>query len=578
MLGRRGGIHLLFADQIGAEQAGWSRRPPASCSTTARTLKSSSSPRRADPAELPGFEARPGARSRGAHARRRAARGCCSTMARRVQRRRPRIRDPPASRRDTPAPWSNVLANEAFGTVVTEAGGGFSWAGNSGENRLTPWTNDPVADRRARRSIFVTRRQRRSGRPRRGRPGATPPARSATARATREWQRRAHGLEQELLVFVPVDDPVKLVRLRCATCGSGTAGSPRPTMRNGCSAPCEHVAPARRLRAATSPACGRSWRRNPWNVRLRRRVAFLAARAGAARPDHRPAEFLGREGDPARPAGLARWGSERPGRARRRSVRRLSGASRRSPGGSDEVVFVLGQGRDRAQAEALVRRWSDPDQVEAASKSSKLLGREARRGRSEAPRSGLRPDDQPLAALPEPGLAAPGAGRLLPGRRRVRLRDQLQDVLALLHAEPAAGARAYPRKRRPPVRGGRRAALVASALRSGRAHALLGRPAVAALRGRPYVQATGDVSILDERCPSSKAPRWTGRGGSLRPLRGLSEPRSLFDHLRAGARARRHQGRPRPAADRSGDWNDGMDRIGAAGRGESVWLGWFRSP
>ena len=46
----------------------------------------------------------------------------------------------------TPAPWVNVLANENFGCLVSEAGFGASWATNAGENRLTPWSNDPVAD------------------------------------------------------------------------------------------------------------------------------------------------------------------------------------------------------------------------------------------------------------------------------------------------------------------------------------------------------------------------------------------------------------------------------------------------
>ena len=45
-----------------------------------------------------------------------------------------------------PAPWSNVLANPDFGCLVTEAGGGYTWAGNSQMNRLTPWSNDPVSD------------------------------------------------------------------------------------------------------------------------------------------------------------------------------------------------------------------------------------------------------------------------------------------------------------------------------------------------------------------------------------------------------------------------------------------------
>ena len=45
-----------------------------------------------------------------------------------------------------PAPWTNVLANPGFGCLVTEAGLGYSWAGNSQLNRLTPWSNDPVSD------------------------------------------------------------------------------------------------------------------------------------------------------------------------------------------------------------------------------------------------------------------------------------------------------------------------------------------------------------------------------------------------------------------------------------------------
>ena len=46
----------------------------------------------------------------------------------------------------TPLPWSNVIANDRFGFLVTESGGGYTWAGNSRENKLTTWSNDPVAD------------------------------------------------------------------------------------------------------------------------------------------------------------------------------------------------------------------------------------------------------------------------------------------------------------------------------------------------------------------------------------------------------------------------------------------------
>ena len=47
---------------------------------------------------------------------------------------------------ETPAPWVNVLANPEFGTIVTASGASFTWSGNSRENRLTPFANDPVTD------------------------------------------------------------------------------------------------------------------------------------------------------------------------------------------------------------------------------------------------------------------------------------------------------------------------------------------------------------------------------------------------------------------------------------------------
>jgi cyclic beta-1,2-glucan synthetase len=48
--------------------------------------------------------------------------------------------------RETPLPWSNVLANPGFGTIVSSSGSAFTWAGNSRENRLTPFANDPLTD------------------------------------------------------------------------------------------------------------------------------------------------------------------------------------------------------------------------------------------------------------------------------------------------------------------------------------------------------------------------------------------------------------------------------------------------
>src|SRR5207249_2103655 len=110
-----------------------------------------------------------------------------------------------------PAPWVNVIANEGFGFLVSESGSGYTWASNSQLNRLTPWSNDPVSDPPGE---VVYLRDEETGEvwtP-------TPLPRGAGAavivrhgQGYTRYSRRSHGLEQELLVLVPPDDPVKLV-------------------------------------------------------------------------------------------------------------------------------------------------------------------------------------------------------------------------------------------------------------------------------------------------------------------------------------------------------------------------------
>ncbi|MCK9994586.1 MAG: cyclic beta-1,2-glucan synthetase, partial [Alphaproteobacteria bacterium] len=114
----------------------------------------------------------------------------------------------------TPAPWSNILANDNFGSIVTEAGLGCSWALNSGENRLTPWSNDPVRDPPGEALYLRDEESAQIWTP-------TPqPAGDGAACQIRHgagytrWRQWSNGLEQELLVFVPINEPVKIARLR----------------------------------------------------------------------------------------------------------------------------------------------------------------------------------------------------------------------------------------------------------------------------------------------------------------------------------------------------------------------------
>jgi cyclic beta-1,2-glucan synthetase len=373
MLGRRGGIHLLFADQIGAEQVRLVEAAARVVLDDGKGLEEQLLAARPIRPSCRGSP-RPGRPIRRRRRRKRrpgnllfdnGIGGFSSDGREYVIRLRPG--------ETTPAPWVNVLANEAFGTIVTEAGGGFSWAGNSGENRLTPWTNDPVADRAGETLYLRDEETAAVWTVAPGPGGRDAPCEIRHGAGYTLWRRSSHGLEQEMLVFVPVDAPVKLVRLRLRNLlerhrrvtstyyAEWLLGALASTSR-------EHV------------VCGRDEETHAllasshWSSDFAGRVAFLAA----SRPPHGYTtdrrEFLGREGDPARPAGLARWGL---------SGRLVAGGDpcaayqvhhELAPQASDEISSCLAREEDEAEAAALARRWSDPDVVEAARWRSKLGG------------------------------------------------------------------------------------------------------------------------------------------------------------------------------------------------------------
>ena len=119
-----------------------------------------------------------------------------------------------------PAPWTNVLANPGFGCLVTEAGLGYTWAGNSQLNRLTPWSNDPVSDPPG-EAVYL--RDEDSGAvwtptplPR----GSGAPVIVRHGQGYTSYSSQSHGLEQDLLVLVPPDDPIKLVCLSVRNSGN----------------------------------------------------------------------------------------------------------------------------------------------------------------------------------------------------------------------------------------------------------------------------------------------------------------------------------------------------------------------
>ena len=477
----------------------------------------------------------------------------------------------------TPAPWINVIANEDFGCLVSESGSGFTWSLNSQENQLTPWSNDPVGD--APGEILYVRDDE------------TGVIWGATALPVREesgpyvvrhghgysrFEHDANGIALDLLQFVALDDPVKISRLTL----SNHSGRPR---RLSVTAYVEWVLGTSRSGAApyvitqVDAATGAVFARNPWNTDFASRVAFvdLGGKQTSVTGDRR--EFLGRNGTSAHPAALER---REPLSGRVGPALDPCGALQTMveipDGGQAEVVLFLGQAATSAAAATLIHRFRGTNLNEhhrqVLARWDDMLGVVQ-----------VKTPDRSLDVMVNRWLLYQTLACRVWARSAFYqssgafgFRDQLQDVMALAVARPdlarkhilRAAARQFGEGdvqhwwHEPAGRG----------IRTRFSDDLLWLPYVATR----YMRTTGDERILDEIVPFLEGP--TLAAGQLT---------SYFEPGTAGGQATLFEHGAR-ALDRSlvvgshglplmgiGDWNDGMNYVGAGGKGESVWLGWF---
>ncbi|MBI5879881.1 MAG: hypothetical protein HZB53_19720 [Chloroflexi bacterium] len=486
--------------------------------------------------------------------------------------------------RTTPLPWSNVLSNEHFGSVVTESGLGFTWAGNSQLNRLSPWSNDPVCDPPG-EVIYI-------------RDDDTGDLSSPTPLPIRDegpyviqhgagytrYTHRSHRIVQELLVFVPVDDPVKVLRLKLRNEG------PRPCALSVTSY-IEWVLGVTREQSrhfvvsALADGLNALIARNTYNSEFRERVAFsaVAFEAGAGQIDYTGfttdrTEFIGRNGSLQNPAGLSH--TKLPGETGTvlDPCAALQVQIRLRPHEGAEVVFLIGEGQNAAEARALITKYSVSGQAQKAFNAvnaqwDTLLGAVQ-----------VRTPDAAMDLLLNQWLVYQTLACRVWGRSAFYqsagafgYRDQLQDVMALVHAAPQV-ARAHILRAaaqqfsegdamhwwHPPGGAG---------VRTGCSDDYLWLPYVA----EHYVVTTGDESILEEAAPFLEAPilRPDQAETYLQPLSGIAAG-TLYAHCtRALDRALSLTGVHGLPLMGTGDWNDGMNEVGRSGSGESVWLGWF---
>jgi cyclic beta-1,2-glucan synthetase len=477
----------------------------------------------------------------------------------------------------TPAPWINVIANPTFGFHVGAEGGGFTWALNSRENQLTPWSNDPVADRQG-EAFYL--RDEESGAV--WSPTASPirdPSGTYLAHHGRGYSRFrhiSHGIESDLLQLVPVDDPVKISRLVLRN------ASARPR-RLSVTAYAEWVlGPSR---TATLPfvtteidaATGALFARNRWSPAFAERAAFLdlGGRQTEWSGDRRA--FIGRNGTLAHPAALAP----------RAPLSRTTGAGLDPcgalrtyvsvpPGGAVEVVCLLGQAAGAEAARGLVARYraADLDAVaaEVARQWDAILGAVQ-----------VRTPDRALDVMLNGWLLYQTLACRVWARAgfyqasgAYGFRDQLQDGMALVAARPdltrehllRAAARQFPE-------GDVQHWWLPHSGQGVRTRISDDRVWLAVAVAH-YVAATGDAAVLDADLPFLEGRRLDpGEADSFFQPTVSEETATLFEHSARGLDAALAVGRHGLPLFGTGDWNDGMNAVGEGGEGESVWLGWL---
>jgi cellobiose phosphorylase len=479
-----------------------------------------------------------------------------------------------------PMPWINVVANESFGFLVSETGAGYTWSRNSRENRLTPWYNDPIADPHG-EALYL--RDDESGIYWSPLPGPVPSGAPYEARhgfGYSSWRHSSHDLDQETCCFVPRGDSVKVTRLRLKNMGARerrvSLFSYYRLVMGGLASQT-----ARTVSLTVDPKSKDIFARNFWNGEFADALLFSAA----VGPDtgvkvHATtdrASFIGRNRTPAAPAALQRrWLDDQAERSSDPCAA-LQLSFSIQPGEELECAVLLGEAGDEATARRLIERYRDPAAVQTAHDTVREFWREALSAvRVETPAPEI--DLMMNGWLGYQNLSCRLWGRsaFYQSGGAFGFRDQLQDVAALVYSRPdLTRSQILLHAQHQFVEGdvlhwwhppnGR-------GVRTRFSDDLLWLPHVTAF----YLRTTGDWNVLDEMVGfvDARPLEQDEDEAYLLPVR-ARETADLYTHCcRAIDRSLTCGVHGLPLMG-TGDWNDGMNRVGRQGRGESVWLGFF---
>ncbi len=485
--------------------------------------------------------------------------------------------------RRTPMPWCNCVANQRIGMLISESGAACTWTRNSQANRITPWSNDAVTDPAG--EAFYLRAQD-TGEYWSPLPGPAPVPAAYEVRhgwGYSTFRSAWDHLESELEFFVPVADAVRVVRWRL----TNQADSSRRFALFG----------FHRLVLGTLPP-------EPGTIRVKAeaKLAALVANYAESSPFRGPCVFASLAVDGESPAGwsfttdrAAFLGVDGGGMRQPMALRSGGPLGGESGAGLDacfaqrieleiasgqtvEVVFLLGECDDAGALESVIAQFRRPGAAETMLSEVKTVWQTTLGGiQVETPMPGL--DLMVNGWLSYQAIVSRLIARtaFYQSSGAFGFRDQLQDTHGLALLWPELTREQILRHARQQFSEGDvmhwwHPQPIGRGMRTRFSDDLLWLPYVAA----SYVNQTGDESIWDERVPYLQGPPLAeGQDEAYLESIESEETGTVYDHCcRAIDRSLKTGSHGLPLMG-TGDWNDGMNRVGRLGKGESVWMAFF---
>jgi cyclic beta-1,2-glucan synthetase len=478
----------------------------------------------------------------------------------------------------TPHPWINVIANSNFGFHTSAEGASFTWSRNSRDFQLTPWTNDTVSNRPGEAIYVYDHASRKSFSPFAAvvrDASATYEARHGQGVST--FSSRRGSLRLELTQVVDPVDPVKISRLTIRNEGPVSA---KLTVY----AYAEWVLGNNRARSGPNivswldPASGAILARNPYSLDFGDRIAFFSLQGASRSATADRHEFIGHDGTVERPAAVLR-GAPLSGRVEAGLDACAAAASEVevAAGGELTLLWLMGDAGSAEEASEFVQRHAAVDFQDRLFRNDT-----AWRGFLDTIQVETPDDDLNSMVnhwLPYQSLSCRIRARsaFYQASGAFGFRDQLQDTLAFLIHDPSlaraqilnAASRQFPEGDvqhwwLPRTGAGVRTMISDDVVWLAHAAA-------------HFVKVTGDATVLDENVPFiTGAALEPGQHDAFYTPQVSGEHASIYEHCsRALDLAIARTGVNGLPLFLGGDWNDGMNRVGEGGRGESVWLGWF---